>query len=109
MRNYFLITLLFLSGCINNNKYKKENLLLQVHSSNLEVQKLINNLSYPINSIIKSNLGLSEDYDFKFYLPKREQRITETRWIGYYRDFHRGFHRGRAPVLCGYAGISPCQ
>lgn len=77
---YLSALLLFFPACVPNNpqlaSQEKSTLLIQEISDSPLVSSLIKRITPIINDIIKQELGLDQEYDFEFFLPKELQRIT---------------------------------
>lgn len=75
-----LLLLLFLPACLVNNSdltsQEKSTLLIQEISNSPVVTSITKHITPVINGIIKKELGLDQEYDFAFFLPKKLQRIT---------------------------------
>ncbi len=75
-----ICSFLFLPGCINTPSeqinQKTRTLLVQAIPDSPIITAAIGKLTPKINIIIKKELGLDQKYDFAFFLPKKNQKIT---------------------------------
>jgi hypothetical protein len=72
--------LLLLPGCFFNkaeNNVAKSTFFIQLLSNTIVLASIKEAITPVINGIIKEELGLAQDYDFEFFLPKPQpQRLT---------------------------------
>ncbi len=52
------------------------NLAIQAYTGSSIITEAIQELAPKINGIIKQELGLDQDYNFDFFIPKKRQRMT---------------------------------
>lgn len=80
-----LLVVCMLPACSSNNLHKSSDpdqntststFLIQAISNSVDFTRVIKQTAYLANAIVKQELGLSDDYNFNFFIPKRMQRVT---------------------------------
>lgn len=75
-----LLSIVFIPACSHNSvnikAVEKNIFFVQAISKNVLLDEFIKDISIDINTIIKQELGLDENYDFDFFIPKKTQRVT---------------------------------
>jgi hypothetical protein len=87
------ILLLLLSACTNKveNSAAKSTLFIQLVPNSVVISTIIETITPLINQIIKEELGLGQEYDFEFFLPKKRQALTLYAINDMYQDGEQDF------------------